>query len=88
MRMKKIPILIAGATGLVGETMIRLLEERNFPVERLLPVASAQSAGKTVVFRGVDVPVITLEQALQTAPPGIALFAASGSVSKCGLRCS
>ncbi len=79
--MKKIPILIAGATGRVGETMILLLEERNFPVERLIPVASARSAGKTIVFRGKNIPIITLEQALQTTP-GIALFAAGGSVSK------
>ena len=46
--------------------MIRLLEERHFPVERLLPAATARSAGKTIVFRGEHVPIITLEQALHT----------------------
>lgn len=61
--------------------MIRLLEERHFPVERLLPAATARSAGKTIVFRGEHVPIITLEQALHTTP-GIALFAAGGAVSK------
>lgn len=76
-----VPVLIAGATGRVGETMIRLLEERHFPVAQLLPAATARSAGKTIVFRGEHVPIITLEQALHYTP-GIALFAAGGAVSK------
>ena len=43
---------VVGATGMVGRTMIQLLEERNFPVGRLIPVASEKSVGKEVSFRG------------------------------------
>ena len=50
-------VAILGATGVVGQQMLQCLEERNFPVERLVPLASARSVGKTVKFRGQDVPV-------------------------------
>ena len=76
-----VPVLVAGATGLVGSTIVRLLEERNFPVKQLIPAASERSAGSTVLFRGKAIPVTTLEQALKTEP-GIALFSAGGAVSK------
>ena len=55
--MKTYRIAILGATGAVGQEMIRVLEERNFPVETLLPLASGRSAGATVTFRGETIPV-------------------------------
>jgi aspartate-semialdehyde dehydrogenase len=51
---------VVGATGAVGREMLRLLEERNFPVASLLPIASERSAGKTVPFRGEDIPVTVI----------------------------
>ena len=73
-------VAVCGATGLVGGVMLKVLEERNFPVGELLPVASDKSAGKTVRFRGKDVPVITMEQAV-AARPALALFSAGGATS-------
>ena len=55
--MKTYRIAILGATGAVGQEMLRVLEERNFPVETLLPLASSRSAGATVTFRGQQIPV-------------------------------
>ncbi len=60
--------------------MLRTLEERGFPVDELLPVASEKSAGKTVHFRGGEVPVITMEAAVK-ARPDLALFSAGGATS-------
>jgi aspartate-semialdehyde dehydrogenase len=54
-------VAIAGATGAVGEEFLRVLEERAFPVDRLVPLASARSKGRTVRFRGEDVPVEPLD---------------------------
>jgi aspartate-semialdehyde dehydrogenase len=54
-------VAIAGATGAVGEEFLRVLEERAFPVDRLVPLASARSKGRTVRFRGDDVPVAPLD---------------------------
>ena len=54
----KLVVAILGATGVVGTQMIQCLEERDFPVERLVPLASARSAGKTVRFNGEDVTVL------------------------------
>ena len=76
-------VIVAGATGMVGRTMIQVLEERNFPVARLIPMASARSAGYTVKFRGQDIPVQELsEAALRDARAGVALFSAGASVSR------
>ena len=55
-------VAVAGATGLVGSAMIRILEERNFPVGKLYPLASARSRGKTIEFRGESVAVEVLEE--------------------------
>jgi len=55
--MKQYKVAVLGATGAVGREMIKVLEERNFPVGELLPLASAKSAGKTLKFRGEDVEV-------------------------------
>jgi aspartate-semialdehyde dehydrogenase len=74
-------VAVVGATGLVGQIMLKVLEERAFPVTTLMPVASESSVGKTVKFRGTDHTVISLDQAV-AAQPDIALFSAGGSVSK------
>ena len=78
--MKKINIAVVGATGAVGQTMIKILEERNFPINRLLPLASSRSNGNTVRFRGEDIKV---EEAKPSSFNGIdmALFSAGKSVS-------
>lgn len=55
--MKQYRVAILGATGAVGQEMIRILQERNFPVEELIPLASARSVGKSVTFRGRQVPI-------------------------------
>ena len=73
-------IAVVGATGLVGQMMRRVLEERNFPVTELIPVATERSVGKKVKFRGADVEVVSMETAL-TMKPQIALFSAGGQTS-------
>ena len=75
-------VAIIGVTGLVGQVMLRVLEERDFPVSDLVPVASANSKGNTISFKGKDYEVITAEEALQGVIPNIALFSAGASVSK------
>lgn len=79
--MKLWNVAVVGATGLVGRTMIRVLEERNFPVGRLLPLASERSAGSNIVFRGGPVTVQRLS-AGQFQGIDIALFSAGASVSR------
>ncbi|MEO8591191.1 MAG: aspartate-semialdehyde dehydrogenase [Flavobacteriales bacterium] len=73
-------VAVVGATGLVGGVMLKVLEERNFPVDALLPVATERSVGTTLRFRGVDVAVIGMEAAI-AARPDIALFSAGGGTS-------
>jgi len=73
-------VAVVGATGLVGSTLLSLLEERRFPVSELIPVASARSAGKTVRFAGKEYPVVTAEQAI-LRKPSLALFSAGGGTS-------
>jgi aspartate-semialdehyde dehydrogenase len=73
-------VAVCGATGLVGGVMLKVLEERRFPVDELLAVASDSSAGRTVRFRGKEIAVITMAQAVQ-ARPDIALFSAGGTTS-------
>ncbi|MEC7454207.1 MAG: aspartate-semialdehyde dehydrogenase, partial [Bacteroidota bacterium] len=69
-----------GVTGMVGEIMRNVLEERNFPITEFLPVASARSVGKTITFQGKDYAVICLEDAVAQAPD-FALFSAGGKIS-------
>lgn len=73
-------IAVVGATGMVGTVMLNVLEERNFPVTEIIPVASAKSAGKKVPFRGNDYNVVTLEDAIGMNAD-IALFSAGGDTS-------
>ncbi len=73
-------IAVVGATGLVGREMLTVLEERNVPVTELYPVASEASVGRTIRFKGNEVRVISMEQAI-SLKPDFALFSAGGSTS-------
>ena len=73
-------VAVVGATGLVGTRMLELLEERNFPVDELLPVASEKSVGKKVVFGGREWTVLSADDAI-AAHPQLALFSAGGGTS-------
>ncbi len=79
--MKTYTVAVLGATGAVGQEMIHILEERNFPVGKLVPLASARSAGKTLKFRGEDV---TIQLACDDAFQGvdIVLGAAENDIAK------
>ena len=74
-------VAVVGATGAVGEQMLEILERRDYPVERLIPLASARSTGKTVTFRGRAYPVQELT-AQSFAGVDLALFSAGASVSR------
>lgn len=78
---KMFDVAVVGATGAVGETMISILEERNFPVGNLYPLASSRSAGSKIQFRGKYVTVQDLAQ-FDFSQVQIGLFSAGGSVSK------
>ena len=73
-------VAVVGATGLVGTKMLQVLEERNFPVTELIPVASERSIGKEVEFKGKKFKIVSMEDAI-AARPAIALFSAGGSTS-------
>lgn len=73
-------IAVVGATGLVGTRMLKVLEERNFPVTELIPVASEKSVGKTLNWKGKDYTVHSMQQAIDKKPQ-IALFSAGGGTS-------
>ena len=79
--MKKYTVAILGATGAVGQEMIKVLQERDFPVGKLIPLASARSAGKKLMFRGEEV---TIREACDTAFEGvdIVLGAAENDIAK------
>jgi aspartate-semialdehyde dehydrogenase len=73
-------IAVVGATGLVGSEILKVLEERNFPVTELVPVASERSVGKEVTFKGRKYKVVGFEDAIK-AKPAIAIFSAGGGTS-------
>jgi len=73
-------VAIVGATGLVGNVMLKVLEERNFPVDELLLVASERSVGKKIKFKEKDIEVISIPAAIEKRPD-IALFSAGGDTS-------
>lgn len=73
-------IAVVGATGLVGSTMIKVLEERKFPVTELIPVATVNSIGKELMYNGKPYRVVSAEDAIAQKPV-IALFSAGGSTS-------
>ncbi|MDH5435163.1 MAG: aspartate-semialdehyde dehydrogenase [Gammaproteobacteria bacterium] len=80
MKNKKFDVAVVGATGLVGESIISILEERNFPVGKLYPLASNRSAGKKVEFNKSHVRVEELAT-FDFSQVQIALFSAGGSIS-------
>lgn len=73
-------IAVVGATGLVGSEILKVLEERNFPVTELIPVASERSVGKQVTFKGKQYTIVSFEDAI-AAKPAIAIFSAGGGTS-------
>ena len=73
-------IAVVGATGMVGEVMLQVLAERNFPVTELIPVASEKSVGKQIEFKGKSYTVVGLQTAVEMKPD-IALFSAGGETS-------
>jgi len=74
-------IAVVGATGLVGTVMLKVLEERNFPVTTLIPVASEKSIGRKISFRGKEYPVVSIADAVKMKP-AVAIFSAGGSTSR------
>src|SRR6201995_2091217 len=73
-------IAVVGATGLVGTKMLQVLEERNFPVTELIPVASEKSVGKEVTFKGKQYKIVSVDDAIKQKPD-VAIFSAGGSTS-------
>ncbi|MEM7379927.1 MAG: aspartate-semialdehyde dehydrogenase [Bacteroidota bacterium] len=73
-------VAVVGATGMVGEVMLKVLEERDFPITELLLVASERSVGKTISYRGKDHTLIGLEDAIAQRPH-LAIFSAGGGTS-------
>ena len=79
---RKPNLAVVGATGVVGTTFLKVLDERDFPFENLYIMASAKSAGKTITFKGKDYVVEELNEHSFDKPIDIALFSAGGSVSE------
>ena len=73
-------IAVVGATGMVGQVMLKVLEERNFPVTELIPVASEKSVGKKISFKGQEYDIVSMQTAIEMKPE-IALFSAGGTTS-------
>jgi len=75
-----VKVAVVGATGMVGEVMLKVLAERNFPISELLLVASERSVGKKLTYNGADYSIIGLSDAV-AAKPEIAIFSAGGDTS-------
>lgn len=73
-------VAVVGATGMVGEVMLNVLAERNFPVTELIPVASEKSVGKEITFKDKKYKVVNLQTAVEMKPD-VALFSAGGETS-------
>lgn len=74
-------VAVIGATGMVGKVMLEVLAERNFPISELIPVASEKSVGKTILFKGNEYKIQSMQDAISSRPE-IALFSAGGDTSK------
>ncbi len=74
-------LAIVGATGMVGQVLLRILERRNFPIDTLIPVASERSQGKEVEFRGERYPIHRIDEAMEHGPD-IAIFSAGSSIAR------
>jgi len=72
---------VIGATGMVGQAMIKVLEQRNFPVTEFIPAASERSVGKEVMFKGKAIKIVSVKEAME-AKPVFAIFSAGASTSR------
>ncbi|MEY4867664.1 MAG: hypothetical protein RIT36_563 [Bacteroidota bacterium] len=79
-KLDNMKVAVVGATGLVGTKMLQVLEERDFPVTELIPVASERSVGKEVTFKGKQYTVVGMQTAIDLKP-AVALFSAGGGTS-------
>lgn len=73
-------VAVVGATGMVGQVMLRVLEERNLPITELIPVASERSVGKKIKFKDKEFTIVSMNDAI-AAKPEIAIFSAGGGTS-------
>ena len=73
-------VAVVGATGMVGQVMLKVLAERNFPVTELIPVASERSVGKKVTYKGTEFEIVSMQTAVEMKPE-IAIFSAGGGTS-------
>jgi aspartate-semialdehyde dehydrogenase len=73
-------VAVVGATGMVGNVMLEVLKEHNFPITELIPVASEKSVGKTIEYRGNSFSVVGLQTAVEMKPD-VAIFSAGGETS-------
>lgn len=73
-------IAVVGATGMVGQVMLKVLEERNFPIEELILVASERSVGREILYKDKLYPIVSMKDAIEMKPD-IALFSAGGGTS-------
>ncbi len=73
-------VAVVGATGMVGQVMLQVLAERNFPITELIPVASPRSVGKQVLYKQKEYTISSMEDAI-AAKPDIAIFSAGGNTS-------
>ena len=73
-------VAVVGATGMVGQVMLKVLEERNFPVTELIPVASEKSVGKKISYKGKEFGIVSMQTAVDLKPE-IAIFSAGGGTS-------
>ena len=78
--MREVNVALVGATGLVGSVMLELLDQRNFPIKNLIPVASEKSIGKTIRFKGEEKRIVSIDEAIKLAPE-VAIFSAGGAIS-------
>jgi aspartate-semialdehyde dehydrogenase len=80
--LRKFNVAVVGATGAVGEEFYRLFEEHDFPINKLLPLASARSVGKTIEYKNQEIPVVELTKDIfEKEEIDIAFFSAGGSIS-------
>lgn len=73
-------VAVVGATGMVGQVMLKVLEERKFPVTKFIPVASSRSVGKKLTFSGKEYKIVSIMEAVE-AKPDFAIFSAGGATS-------
>lgn len=73
-------VAVVGATGMVGQVMLKVLEERNFPISELIPVASERSVGNKISYKGNDFEIVSMQSAVEMKPE-IAIFSAGGGTS-------